>query len=374
MSNISPKLIDQTEGIRYTGSKKEILPKILELTQKLNIKNILDGFAGTTRVSQMYKMNGYNVDSNDLAPFTKVFAECYLVNQKPESYYKDKIKYLNSLKGVNGWYSNIYGGIVTENENGNAVQTDGKKRPWQLHNTMKLDSIRKEIELISDDEIERSVLLSSLVLALDKVDNTLGHQVAYLKGWSNRSFNKLDLKIPKLIINEGEYNAINKDIFDIDKSYDLTYLDPPYGTNNQKTKTTRVRYASYYHLWSTIIKNDEPEVFGAAKRRYEFSSDTIPGAISVFESTKYDVVKNSINDLMKLNSKYFLFSYNNKSKITIPDLIDIFNEHNLIETLAFSHKENVMKRLTSNKEWLGDQTENIEYLFLIKKKLDKLGN
>ena len=39
-----------TEGIRYTGSKKEILPKILDLTKKIEVKNILDGFGGTTRV------------------------------------------------------------------------------------------------------------------------------------------------------------------------------------------------------------------------------------------------------------------------------------------------------------------------------------
>jgi hypothetical protein len=32
------------------------------------------------------------------------------------------------------------------------------------------------------------------------------------------------------------------------------------------------------------------------------------------------------------------------------------------------HKENVQKSLTINKQWLGDQAQNFEYLFLIKKK------
>jgi len=99
-----------TEGIRYTGSKKEILPKILELTKRLDVKNILDGFAGTTRVSQMYKINGYNVDCNDLAIYSKVFGNCYLLNDKSKSYYQEKIDYLNSLKGLHGWYSENYGG------------------------------------------------------------------------------------------------------------------------------------------------------------------------------------------------------------------------------------------------------------------------
>jgi adenine-specific DNA-methyltransferase len=354
-----------TEGIRYTGSKKEILPKILELTKRLDVKNILDGFAGTTRVSQMYKTNGYNVDCNDVAIYTKTFGECYLLNNKPASHYKEKIDYLNSLKGVRGWYSENYGG---DGSNKSSVSDDGLKRPWQIHNTMKLDIIREKINEISENEIEKSVLLTSLVLAMDKVDNTLGHQVAYLKDWSPRSYNDMELKVPSLIVGEGEYNAYNEDIFNIKKSYDLIYLDPPYGTNNEITKTTRVRYASYYHIWTTIIKNDKPELIGASKRRYEFSSDRYLGAISVFESTNYDVVKKSIKDLLDLNSKYFIFSYNNKSKVKIPDLLEIFGEHNLIDVLEFSHKENVMKRLTSNNEWLGDQNKNLEYLFLIEKK------
>ena len=68
-----------------------------------------------------------------------------------------------------------------------------------------------------------------------------------------------------------------------------------------------------------------------------------------------------------LNSKYFIFSYNNKSKVKINDLIEIFSKYNLIEVVKFSHKENIMKKLISNSEWIGDQEENFEYLFLIKK-------
>lgn len=357
-----------TEGIKYTGSKKEILPKILEITKKYNIKSILDGFSGTTRVSQMYKKNGYDVDANDISIYSKVFGDCYLVNNKPKSYYIDKINHLNNIPVFNGWFTENYGGVVTDNPNGNAIQVDGKKSPWQKHNTMKLDAIRKEIDIISEDDIEKSVLLTSLILALDKVDNTLGHQVAYLKHWSKRSYNNLTLKVPELIVGSGSYNSSSADIFTIDKEYDLIYLDPPYGTNNKKMPTSRVRYQSYYHIWSTIIRNDEPELVGASKRRYEFSSDKIPGAISDFESTDYEVVKKSISDLMKLNSRYFLFSYNNKSKIPIPDLVKIFDENNLIEVLQFSHKENVMKHMKKDSKWVEDVSDNFEYLFLIEKK------
>ena len=360
----------KTQGVRYSGSKKDILPTIMEVIGNLEIKNVLDGFAGTTRVGQAFKQCGYNIDSNDLSVYSKVFANCYLLNNKDESYYQDKIDYLNSLEGYEGWFTKNYGGIVTTNDNGSAVQSDGKKRPWQKHNTMKLDAIRDEIDKMTNDEVEKSVLLTSLIVAMDKVDNGLGHQVSYLKDWAPRSSNSIKLEVPKLIKGDGEYNSFCGDIFNIDKEYDLIYLDPPYGTNNQKTKTTRVRYASYYHLWTTIVKNDKPNLIGVSLRREDVSSDTKPGAISVFESTDYETVRKSIYDLIdKLNSRYFLFSYNNKSKVSIPDLIKIFSEDfNLIETREFKHKENIQKKLTINKEWMGDTSENLEYLFLIEKK------
>ena len=46
--------------------------------------------------------------------------------------------------------------------------------------------------LLSDTE--RAVLLTSLILALDEVESTLGHFASYLNNWSPRSYNKLHCK------------------------------------------------------------------------------------------------------------------------------------------------------------------------------------
>ncbi len=61
---------------------------------------------------------------------------------------------------------------------------------------------------------------------------------------------------------------------------DLAYYDPPYGSNNDKMPPSRVRYASYYHLWSSICLFDNPQLFGKAKRRAD-TSDML--SASVFE-------------------------------------------------------------------------------------------
>ena len=129
-------------------------------------------------------------------------------------------------------------------------------------------------------------------------------------------------------------------IFDINKYYDLVYIDPPYGTNNQKTKTTRVRYRSYYHLWTTVCQNDQPDLHGAALRRYDASSDSLPNGISVFESTDHKVVYNATKDLIaQLNCKYILFSYASKAKLSEQDLRDIFADFKILEFLLLLTKK-----------------------------------
>ncbi|MGI8469001.1 MAG: DNA adenine methylase [Pyrinomonadaceae bacterium] len=72
----------ETEGIKYAGSKLKLLPYILQLAHKVKPQTVLDGFAGTTRVSQVFAQLGYRVVSNDIAVWSKVFGLCYLKNKK----------------------------------------------------------------------------------------------------------------------------------------------------------------------------------------------------------------------------------------------------------------------------------------------------
>ena len=52
--------------IRYSGSKKKILQKINDITEPLDIKNVLDGFSGSARVSANFKDKGLCVTANDI--------------------------------------------------------------------------------------------------------------------------------------------------------------------------------------------------------------------------------------------------------------------------------------------------------------------
>jgi len=135
----------------------------------------------------------------------------------------------------------------------------------------------KKIDKLSLSPVDRAVALTSLILAMDRVDSTLGHFASYLREWSPRSYNDAILEVPRLFANEREHRVIRGDVFEAAKeSVDLAYYDPPYGSNNEKMPPSRVRYSAYYHLWTSICLNDRPKLFGKARRREDTSDGFAP--------------------------------------------------------------------------------------------------
>lgn len=360
-----------TEGIKYAGSKLKLLPSILELAKKTGAKTVLDGFSGTTRVSQAFAKRGYTVVCNDIAAWSEVFATCYLLNRKRREDYQDLIDHLNSVPPVDGWFTKHYGG---EPNGGCSVQSDGLKKPWQKRNTRKLDGIRREIENISLSKVDRAVALTSLILALDRVDSTLGHFVSYLNEWSPRSYKHLNLTVPDVFVSQTAHQVFSQDIFDLapDVSVDLAYFDPPYGSNNEKMPPSRVRYASYYHLWTSVCLFDKPKLFGKAKRR-EDTSDTV--AASVFEEFRKDreggfVAVKAIERLIRATkARWIILSYSSGGRATADELDDVVCRNGrLLEVVELDYKKNVMAGMKWTNEWLRDAEQpNREFLFLIEK-------
>ncbi|MGH7960167.1 MAG: DNA adenine methylase [Opitutaceae bacterium] len=360
-----------TEGIKYAGSKLKLIPHILRLVSEIRPSSILDGFSGSTRVSQAFAKSGYRVISNDLAVWSKVFAECYLLAAKPPEYYDGLISHLNSLQPKDGWFTENYGGSAADLS---GVQADGLKKPWQAHVTRKLDAIRDEIDSIASDPIDRSVLLTSLILALDQVDNTLGHYAAYLGQWSPRSFNQLVLRAPAIQRIRHDHQVLNTDVFSAIQSSDaeLSYFDPPYGSSNEKMPPSRVRYGAYYHIWTTVCLNDRPELFGKAKRRADSSDRLITTPFEEFrrnQSGKFIAVEAVERLLRQTSSRYVLLSYSSGGRATAGELHEaVESAGSLLKFMKIDHSRNVMSAMRWTNEWSREAESNHhEYLFLLEK-------
>lgn len=360
-----------TEGIKYAGSKLKLLPYILDLARRTGAESVLDGFSGSTRVSQAFAKSGRRVICNDIAVWSEVLGVCYLRNGEPVEYYSKLIRSLNAVRPKDGWFTEHYGG---EPNGGNAVQRNGLKKPWQIRNTRKLDGIREEIDRLSLSPVEKSVALTSLILALDRVDSTLGHFASYLREWSPRSFNELRLRVPRLFSPASDCEVMRENVFDIsDCDVDLAYFDPPYGSNNRKMPPSRVRYASYYHVWTTVCLNDSPELFGKSMRRKD-SSDTVAG--SEFEEFRKNprsgnfLAVEAIERLIRSTAaRWVILSYSSGGRAAAEEINDILSRNgNLVDVVKVDYRRNVMAGMKRTGEWLRDtDVPNTEFLFLIDK-------
>lgn len=360
-----------TEGIKYAGSKLKLLPYILDLARRTGAESVLDGFSGSTRVSQAFAKSGRRVICNDIAVWSEVLGVCYLRNGEPVEYYSKLIRSLNAVRPKDGWFTEHYGG---EPNGGKAVQRNGLKKPWQIRNTRKLDGIREEIDRLSLSPVEKSVALTSLILALDRVDSTLGHFASYLREWSPRSFNELRLRVPRLFSPASDCEVMRENVFDIsDCDVDLAYFDPPYGSNNRKMPPSRVRYASYYHVWTTVCLNDSPELFGKSMRRKD-SSDTVAG--SEFEEFRKNprsgnfLAVEAIERLIRSTAaRWVILSYSSGGRAAAEEINDILSRNgNLVDVVKVDYRRNVMAGMKRTGEWLRDtDVPNTEFLFPIDK-------
>jgi adenine-specific DNA-methyltransferase len=341
-----------TEGIKYIGSKLKLLPNILDVVSGLTVVNsVLDLFSGTTRVSQVLKHSGYLVGSNDIALCSFLFSKAYIENSSLYNGVEDDLYTLNSLEGIEGFITRNYAEGATSNNNINDIMY------WRRFNTLKADAIRAEIDkMYTSWSKEWCILLSSLVLALDRVDNTVGVQQAFLKNsWSQRSSNKLFLQVPN--ITSGRCGkSYNKDsnvlVREVSKDFDLVYVDPPYTSHN---------YISYYHIWETLIRNDNPQVSGIVNRRvnYTKSDYNTKKAPECF----FDLLKN-------INSKYILISYNDEGIIKVDDMTNMCLGVGKLDIFSVDYKRNVMSQIgicnkDGNVVGVPGKRDNKEFLFLI---------
>lgn len=353
--------VPQTEGIKYVGSKLKILPHIIQIINGLKIRTALDAFSGTTRVAQAFSQLGFDTSANDIAEYSEIFGHCYLLSTKPNEFYQKFIDELNSLKGTFGWFSQHYGG---ENEAG--------KRPFQLKNTMKLDAIRDKIDEFDLNFTDKAVLLTSLILALDCVDNTLGHYASYLSGWCKRSYNDLFLRLPRRFTPKTQNRVIKSDAFQaITNFYDLVYFDPPYGSNNEKMPPSRVRYKAYYHFYKSVILNDKPRVFGKANRREDSRDTAFPCIFEEFkrdESNKFIAMRAIERLITNTNARYILLSYSSGGRASKQELQKIISLNGrLLDAREIDYKKNVMSAMRWSYEWVNDDNTHKEYLFLLER-------
>jgi adenine-specific DNA-methyltransferase len=346
------KFKEDTCGVKYIGSKKKLLSFIGDIVNPLDIKTAVDVFSGTTRVAQYLRSLGIKTDTSDLSWATTAYAHC-LVHNKSNAHLQTHIDAMNKLTGVQGWLSDNYAGTVPQTDD--AVEG----RCFQLKNAMKADAARDYIDALSLDPWEKYTLITSVIFALDCVDNTVGVQQAYLKKWCARSHNDIVFKLP--ISNTGPTGThFEGSCLSIKyNKYDLAYFDPPYSPHS---------YSTYYHIWDSIVKWDKPATSLKAKRRIDRvakNKDFDPSMESPWNS-KNKAVDATRSLLKRIDSKYFLFSYSNESLIAEDALFNLLKEFGEITATEVDYRRNIMSQIGNAKDDAKKNQQNKEFLILVK--------
>ncbi|NMV65656.1 DNA adenine methylase [Limosilactobacillus reuteri] len=177
------------ENRRYLGSKSRMLDFIKETTIPYldEIDTVADIFAGTGAVSNLYKNLNKQLIVNDILHSNYVSYITWFGNM-PVSYKKIKhyLIELNNLRPFSGYVTANFGNKYFSEEN-----------------SQKIDAIRESIETITDiNKREKAFLLTSLLYAVDKVANTVGHYDAYRK--NHQIYTPIKLKLP--IVNTNKFN------------------------------------------------------------------------------------------------------------------------------------------------------------------------
>jgi adenine-specific DNA-methyltransferase len=283
--------------IKYIGSKRKLLGELLQVMAALpGIETVLDLFSGTARVSGALRAGGYRVVSNDHNQYAYILGKCY-VEADAEAHEAAALRHLgelNKLPGAPGYFTHTF---------------CEDARYFQPKNGARIDAIREAIAQLQLGATLEAILLVSLMEAADRVDSTVGLQMAYLKQWAPRAYNELELRLPLLVSGPvGRALRLDAAVCAREGRFDAVYLDPPYNQH---------KYLNNYHVWESLVRWDKPEVYGIARKRIDCQQYT-----SAFNSRPR--IHAALRELVgALDARYLIVSFNDEGYVSEAELREI---------------------------------------------------
>jgi len=227
----------QLQNRRYLGNKYKLLGFIEDIISEKcgKINSFCDIFAGTGVVGDRFNDPEIIIISNDFLSANYVCLQSFLgTNTDIREDISQKIEHLNKLH--------------SEEENYFLKHFSGTY--FSEENAKKIGTIREEIDRISENDNEKNILICSLLYAMDKVANTVGHYDAFRKDLD--MLQPINLQIPNI----DHLNNKNNEIYREDAnalirkiSCDVLYIDPPYNSR---------QYSDAYHLFVNTVFADVP--------------------------------------------------------------------------------------------------------------------
>lgn len=332
---------ERRKMIAYLGSKRTLVNNLVDILQVFpELSTVGDIFSGTSRCGHAFKRAGWRVMANDHNAYAYTLAQCY-VEADRENVERDArilIAELSRLKGEPGYFTDTF-----------CVRSGF----FQRRNGERVDAIREAIEAKNLDPILKSVLLVSLMEAADRVDNTCGLQMAYLKKWAARAYDNLELRMPDVVMAtpKGSCKALNLNANEAVRNFatDIAYIDPPYNQLN---------YLSNYHIWESLVLWDKPEVYGVACKRMDCRErksayNSKPKHKAIFR----DLINNT-------KSRLLIVSFSDEGYHSYDDMMETLSTKGEVFVIAKDYKRYVSAK-KGEKVGKVSRLRNKEFIYLV---------
>lgn len=322
---------------RYIGSKARMIDSIDEVIKKEKIEysSFLDLFGGTGIVGDHFNNQNTKVYVNDLLKSNYISYQAWFGNEKIDK--KKLNEYIIKYNNL----SNLEDNYFSVNFSDTYFSKDNCKKIGFIRENIETEYLNNNI-----NSRERAILITSLLYAMDKIANTVGHYDAYRKNGSLDKELELFMLDLKSNINNKNNKIFNEDSNELVKNLkaDVVYIDPPYNSR---------QYSDAYHLLENVATWEKQEVFGVAKKMKRNGIKSKYCSVSAPLAFK-DLIEN-------IDAKYIIVSYNNmgtkgagrsQAKISDEDIMSVlnnkgkvkvyetdFNQFNTGKTNIDNHKE-----------------------------------
>lgn len=305
----------QIQNRRYLGAKSRLLDFIQKVVDEHteNVNAVADIFGGTGVVANHFYQQGRDIIVNDILDSNYInYLTFFGQDVVDDDKIREVLNRMNSVEVRKNYVSDNYG-----------------DKYFSQENAMRIGEARSIIEEETDlSQRERAILMTSLIYAMDKVANTVGHYDAYRRVMDSLTpiyfrmpaYNK-ERKADTAIYHE-DANMLVRDI-----TADLVYIDTPYNSR---------QYGDVYHVLENIVDWEKPELYGVAMKPKDRSKTK-----SSYSTAKAPI---AFDDLISnINGRYILVSYNNmaqkgagrsNAKISNEEIIEILSQRGEVQVYA----------------------------------------
>lgn len=328
--------------VNYIGNKEKIVEWIVSLIPS-DAKTFVDIFAGGSSVGYAAKVKGLQVYANDILAINYHIARA-LVENNTDTLTKDDLEIIFAGDPFEGFMHEHYANRYYYPE-------ECKELDLYRSNIEKLSTpYKKSLALIlMRRAMIRKMPYSRFTINWDKIQQLRDEEFSYehygrRRAYHNQSFrfhfeDNLREYNEAIINNSKENKAFNLDVYEAINAIDadVIYMDPPYsGTMND--------YFGFYGLLDSYINGDISK---------PFDNNFID------KKTIVDQFERLFSSLNKY--KYWMLSYNSRSKPSKEELLKIINKYAASVTV---HEMPYSYKVTGKEK----KNKDIEYLFIVENK------